>query len=61
MKQYYAEIISAKGTQVTKRYATSQELLTLLAENTSFLIDCDVRFYNIEFKDDGAQCLHRGL
>lgn len=61
MKQYYAEIISAKGTQVTKRYTTSQELLTILAENTSYLTDCDVRFYYIEIKDDGSQCLHCGF
>ena len=61
MKQYYAEIISAKGTKTTARYATSKELLTILAENTSHLANCDVRFYYIEFKDDGAQCLRRGL
>lgn len=61
MKQYYAEIISAKGTQVTKCYTTPQELLTILAENTSYLTDHDVRFYYIEIKGDGSQCLHRGF
>lgn len=61
MKQYYAEIIGANGTQVTKRYTTPQELLTLLAENTSYLTDRDVRFYYNEIKDDGSQYLHRGF
>ena len=61
MKQYYAEIISANGTKVTKLYTTPQELLTLLAENTSYLTDRDVRFYYSEIKDDGSQCLHRGF
>ena len=61
MKQYYAEIISANGTQVTKRYNTPQELLTLLAENTSYLTNRDVRFYYNEIKDDGSQYLHRGF
>lgn len=61
MKQYYAEIISANGTKVTKRYATPQELLTTLANNTKHLTDCDVRFYYVEIKDDGSQVLHRGF
>ena len=61
MKQYFAEIISAKGTKVTKRYTTPQELLTLLAENASYLTDCDVHFYYIEIQDDGLQRLHHGF
>lgn len=61
MKQYYAEIISANGTQVTKRYATPQELLTTLIKSMQQLTNCDVRFYYVEIKDDGSQYLHRGF
>lgn len=61
MKKYYAEIISKERTMLTKKYASAAELLTAMSTGVGLIAGCDVRFYNIEYLEDGTQLLHNGL
>lgn len=61
--QYYADLSysNPKRTIRTKNYNSSAELLNAMASNPGVLVGADVRFYNIETREDGAQLLHNGL
>lgn len=61
MKKYYAEIIGGGQTIVSKKYDSSKALLEAFASCTDKLVDKELKFYNIEYKEDGTQLLHNGL